>query len=310
MYRVFLLIIAYIFLFLPHELMANQPVFSNSNFVKVDGLNIHYRIWQPKTNYTEGNVLMVHGFGGSTFSWELASDSLAQLGYQAVAVDVPPFGLSDRKPRQNHSVTARATLIHNFLQQQFPETQWHLAGHSMGGSIVQAMALMFPESYSSVNFVAATLFGQVRMGEADTPLWLKIPGLTTLAGNLAESWFITPGRIEDMLASAFGEEPSASQVEAYLNPLLIPGTARAILNMQRRRKELADLDMSQLKVPALAIWGEKDTWVPLPSRRHIIDEHQIPVFVIENAGHNPMETHFQEFMGIWVEFLRRGFDGL
>jgi hypothetical protein len=83
------------------KLLSQSLPFNNSHFITVDELKLHYRLWNVEEENIRGNVLMVHGFGGSTFSWEQVADSLQQLGYRAVAVDVPPFGYSDRAPRQN-----------------------------------------------------------------------------------------------------------------------------------------------------------------------------------------------------------------
>jgi 2-hydroxy-6-oxonona-2,4-dienedioate hydrolase len=283
--------------------MGNLP-FPNSHISEVDGVKLHYRLWEPVDGLPKGNVLMVHGFSGSTFSWQQTADSLSKVGYRAVAVDVPPFGFSDRAPRQNHSVTARASLLIAFLEQEFPGTTWHLAGHSMGGGIIQAMALMEPSLFESVNFVAAALFSSIKPGSRQSPMWMSIPGLTAFAGNIAESWVINRSRIEQLLASAYGQNPSPEQVDGYLKPLQVPGTARGILHMQRFNRELTELDAKTLSIPALAIWGENDTWVSLQSRSNVLE--QIPgvqLKVIEQAGHNPMETHFKEFIRIYLAFL-------
>lgn len=293
-----------LFLFSVLDAAASGP-FPNSCFTTVNNLELHYRLWEPAAETTKGNVLLVHGFSGSTFSWEKVADSLSHLGYQVVAADVPPFGYSDRNPRQNQSVTARAALLNIFLKERFPGKQWHIAGHSMGGGIVQAMALMEPEQFVSVCFVAPTLFESTEQGSKGAPpLWLRIPGLTTLAGHLAESWFLTQNRIRASLSSAYGESPSDEQVQAYLEPLTVPGTARAILNSARFSKELVSLDVENFSVPALAVWGENDTWVSLDSRREIAESIAgLQLEVIEDAGHNPMETHFDTFMALWLTFL-------
>ncbi|TVQ85875.1 MAG: alpha/beta hydrolase [Bacteroidetes bacterium] len=286
------------------DLLSQSRPFSNSHFTTINGLKLHYRVWEPSKENLVGNVFMVHGFGGSTFSWQGVADSLQQLGYRAVAIDVPPFGFSDRAPRQNHSVTARASLLIALLEQEFPGTTWHLAGHSMGGGIVQAMALMEPSLFESVNFVAATLFSSIKPGSRQSPLWMSIPGLTSFAGNIAESWIINRSRIEQLLTSAYGQNPSPEQVEGYLLPLQVPGTARSILHMQRFNKELTELDAKALSIPALAIWGENDTWVSLQSRKSILEQiYGVQLRVIKQAGHNPMETHFKEFIDIYIAFL-------
>lgn len=278
--------------------------FDNSSYTRVEGLEVHYRLWEPEKQQVVGHVLLVHGFGGSTYSWEQTAQQLRSLGYRVVAVDVPPFGYSDRAPRQNQSFGARAKLLNTFLSQRFPQKKWHLAGHSMGGAVVQAMALQYPENYISVCFVAAALFRQVEVQKTSAPGWLRMPGVTFFLGSLAESWLITPSRIEALLLSAYAQPVRPEQIEAYRTPLVIPGTARAILNSVEYSREIFDLCATQLRIPSIAIWGAQDNWVPLESRKSIME--QIPglqLEVIEEAGHNPMETHLEEFLERWLRFL-------
>ncbi len=279
--------------------------FSNSRYVTVDGLELHYRQWRGDEETPIGNVLLVHGFSGSAYSWQKVADSLYQLGYHVVAVDVPPFGYSDRNPLQNQSVTFRADLLHHFLQKQFGALRWHLAGHSMGGAIVQAMALKYPECYESTAFVAATLFEMVKPGDKDARLLFRFPGVTCFLGNIAEHWFINRASVGRLLESALGQEPSQEEVKHYYQPLVIPGTARAVLNSERFSSELYQLHVSQMKVPAFAVWGDKDTWVPLQSRKAVAKQMPgLELKVISGAGHNPMETHLEEFVDSYHGFLR------
>lgn len=296
----------FLFLVLSSTLYGQEfcSPYSNSRVAEADGMSIHYRIWESPSSAPLQGVFLVHGFGASTFSWQQVADSLQQLGYLVVAVDVPPFGYSDRSPRQNQAVTARALLFQQMLQQEFPGYRWHLAGHSMGGGIVQAMALMFPENVMSLTLVSATLFAQIQPGSKEVPLMLKIPGFTSVMGSLAENWFITRGRVASLLESAFGQQPMPWQVDEYLQPLRIPGTARVILNSLRDLEELRELNARQLKVPAIAIWGSDDTWVPLSRHQKLLASLGIPLFLIQEAAHNPHETHFREFMEIMLEFLQ------
>lgn len=286
------------------KLVSQSLPYSNSHFITVDELKLHYRLWNVEQENIRGNVFMVHGFGGSTFSWEQVADSLQQLGYRAVAVDVPPFGYSDRAPRQNQSVTYRAALFNAFLSQQFPGEKWHLAGHSMGGAIVQGMAILYPENFVSVNFVGAALFSSINEGSSHIPFFLRIPGVSAFLGNLAEEWFITSERVEGFLVSAYGQQPTHQQLNAYLKPLSIPGTATAILNAVRFSNEIHELQASDLEIPAIAIWGAEDSWVPVDSRRKMIAQMEnLKLVFIDDAGHNPTETHFSQFMVIYLDFL-------
>ena len=291
--------------------------FHNSFFANVNGIELHYRHWKPVPDdeQARGHCLFLHGFSGSTFSWEGVADSLQNIGYEIVAIDIPPFGYSDKSPRINQSVTARAELMHAFLEKLFPAQRWHLAGHSMGGDIAQALALMYPETFASVCFVGATLFSHIRAHDDFDPSLGTERGrrgnifgiwpLRTYTGSLAESFLITRRRVGKLLESAYGMQPNREQVDAYLTPLRIPGTAEAILASGRRNWEIATLTANDLTVPAFAIWGENDTWVPYPSREKILEKMPgVKVYIIPGAGHNPMETHLEEFMEIWLNRSR------
>lgn len=280
--------------------------FENSRLSRVDDLRIHYRYWEGAGAQSKGSCLLVHGFGGSTFSWEAVADSLHRLGYEVVAIDIPPFGYSDKSHRINQSVTAHAQRIHKFIHQEFPGRCWHFAGHSMGGAVVQAYALMFPEDLTSVTFVAAALFTELPRVERTVHFLLRLSPVRYVAGELAEEWLLTYGRLERLLESAYGVAPDRQQVLAYLDPLTVPGTARAILSAAAFHKEIKKLDAANLEVRSIAIWGDADTWVGHRSKLPALDRmSETELVLLEGVGHNPMETHFDEMMEAWLPFLIR-----
>jgi len=44
--------------------------FPESRFTTISGLSIHYRVWQPDGEPV-GKILLLHGLGGSTYSFNL-----------------------------------------------------------------------------------------------------------------------------------------------------------------------------------------------------------------------------------------------
>lgn len=46
--------------------------FADSHFAVVENTELHYRLWDDGGS-SRGNVLLVHGFGGSTFSWRFTA---------------------------------------------------------------------------------------------------------------------------------------------------------------------------------------------------------------------------------------------
>lgn len=70
----------------PYEL-ADQ----DSKFIYVRGIWLHYKTY----GHGKQLFLLLHGFGSSTFTWDLVAPTLAQLG-TVVSYDRPGFGLSQR----------------------------------------------------------------------------------------------------------------------------------------------------------------------------------------------------------------------
>ena len=116
--------------------------FPDSEYIKVNGILFHYRFGKPSTDPI-GYILLVHGFGGSTYSFQSTIKPLNAAGFVTVAVDLPGFGYSERSNELNHSQNARGELLWTFIQlidANLESHTWHLAGHSMGAATVATMA--------------------------------------------------------------------------------------------------------------------------------------------------------------------------
>lgn len=73
---------------------AERP-FPDSSFLEVEGSRLHYLSWEPAPgSETRGRILLVHGFAASVYCWRFLGPALAELGYEVLAVDYPPFGWS------------------------------------------------------------------------------------------------------------------------------------------------------------------------------------------------------------------------
>lgn len=278
--------------------------FDNSHRITIDDVSLHYRIWEPEVIKHQEVCLLIHGFSGSTFSWRYTAVALQKDGYVVIAVDIPPYGYSDKNPRINHSMTAHADLLHSFMNTIRPRKQWHVFGHSMGGGIAEALVLKYPENISSVIFVAGTVFKSIEAGRSSGSFWLRLPPVQRFLSILGEHLFITKGQVSRLLASAYGQEPDNDSKIAYYNALHIPGTAEAIVRSMSASEELYPLTISTLKTPCLAVWGNKDTWVPAAQGEAVLlDVDNIRFEMIDGAAHCPMETHPEEFNSIMLDFL-------
>lgn len=282
-----------------------QP-FENSNNIVIDDVQIHYRVFEPVTMEPTGKVLMVHGLGGSTYSFEKNAQVIADEGYHVVLVDLPGFGYSHRLDKFDHSQENRSELLWKFvgeidlgLNEEVMVMKWHLAGHSMGGGTVAAMAALNPTNTESLILIDAALFETNQKSIVS-----KYPPVTRWLQVALERVFIKRKFISDFLASAYGHPPTEEDVTGYLKPLEISGTARSLNGFINTSRNMEIERVKDIQTPVLIVWGENDSWIPVEDAYKIyamFDHSKLEV--IENAGHCPMETHSNEFNAFLITWL-------
>jgi len=297
---------------------VNSP-FKNGRFTGVDGVRLHYRYWEPTAEPAKGNVVLIHGFCGSTFSWRKNIDAIRNAGYRITALDLPAFGYSDRIHGIYQSPRERAKMVWDFLstieKRHFPKTEhpkWVLVGHSMGGGVIAAMAQVAPERTDSLIFVDGAVFnhgGQASTGSGlargAMDSVLSFPPVVRWVEVIAKYRLFTQDHIKGLLTSAYAQPADDDAVKGYLAALQVPGTARAVLAHMRDMGKPDGLDASTIQAPCLLIWGDEDTWVPLRAGERLRDTlPHAQWHVIPGAGHCSMETHPDAFNSLVVNFLK------
>ncbi len=271
----------------------------------VGNTRMHYLHYQPHdTVPIVGSVLLVHGYVCSSFSWRNITDSLIASGFEVVAIDIPPYGLSDVKPVINQSFSALAFSLWEFLDSLLPGRKFHLAGHSLGAGVVQAMAIMYPEQMSTVTFVDGVIFRSVKEGFYHVPHILRTPLSRGFVLAFLKPALMNKPMVTYLLRSVYGRPPESYEISGYLSPLRGRGKARSILKSMAESYEIATLTADSLKVPVLAIWGSLDQWIPEklygPVLEQMPDTRKV---IIPGAAHIPMETHPEEFLRYFLPFL-------
>lgn len=98
----------------------------------------------PLTLYAEERghgptVVLLHGLGGSTYSWRFIAPALART-HRVIAIDLKGFGRSDKVFDTAYSAADQARLIETFLTRRGLRDVT-LIGHSFGGQIALLIAL-------------------------------------------------------------------------------------------------------------------------------------------------------------------------
>lgn len=276
--------------------------FPESRFITLQNVRIHCRVWEAQGN-AKGNILFIHGFSGSTFSWRKNTDVLAANGYNVVALDLPPYGFSDKPAKYNYSVTANAALVWKVLEELYPDQkEWILIGHSMGGNTAFAANALYPEKVKAMICIDGG--GLV----SQNPKWitriaLKNPVTYITAELVGKLFFFKYKRIEKLLLSAYGQPPEREAIEGYLRGLKQKRTAGKIMAAAASKEIFKPTD-ERLPSKLLFIWGEKDNWLPLKGGLGLRNKYPLSeLYIVKEAGHCPMETHSTEVNQKIIEFL-------
>jgi pimeloyl-ACP methyl ester carboxylesterase len=275
-----------------NKVFAYSPPFANSQFVSIEGTLVHYRVFLPPTDSIKGNIVMIHGFCGSTFSWRNNADTLAANGYRTVCVDMPGFGYSSRQLNINHAPSQNARIIWAVLD-SISTTGWHIAGHSMGAAVAADMARLHPEKTKSVWFIdGLNSTEQPENNKTFTSRILTAAPVKQWAEVLGRAYFFNHNKIARLLESAYEQQPDSMTVEGYLKPLLYANTASCILDIASSAEADIPTKTEQLKMPVQIIWGTNDHWLPVKNFGKAIERlKNANLFMVNGAGHCPMETH-------------------
>ena len=276
--------------------------YANSKFVEFTDAKIHIQLDGPITGQP---VILIHGFGGSTFSFRYTIPFLVAQGYRVVAIDLKGFGLSEKSFAYDYSHAAQADLI-ALVMNKLKIKQAVLIGHSMGGNVVAHFAEKYPEKTKALVIVDGAL--------NETPgLLLKLsklityPPITRWAQIFFRSYFNSQNA-GGILAKAYYNPELLQQedVSDYQNIFLTKDWDLALVGMIRDTgQNYLSLPVSSIKVPVLLIWGANDTWVPLSQGEKLQAEFPNSKLVtIEQAGHLPLEENVKATNQQIGEFLK------
>ena len=98
----------------------------------------------------------MHGTGAWSETWRESLDTLAAAGFHAAALDLPPFGHSERPARPRYSRADQARRILGVLD-ALGARRAILVGHSFGAGPTVEAALLAPERVRALILVDAAL---------------------------------------------------------------------------------------------------------------------------------------------------------
>jgi pimeloyl-ACP methyl ester carboxylesterase len=247
-------------------------------FVSVDGTELSYRAWGSKGT----PIVLLGGFIEPAWVWHRVAPLLGRR-HRVYAVDLPPFGYSQR--RGPYTLAHWAGLVRGF-EQHFGLRRPVLVGHSLGAALVVLLAANTPGSTRGI----VLLDGDARPG-AGGAAWLShllvSPWYTSLYRIATDwDWLFRKG-----LRNAWGRPAHFSDafVEEWERPFLVSGTASAFSSMLGHGIQgVSARTIESARVPALVAWGAHDTVDSAATGRQTARLLHAPFVEIPGAGHLSM----------------------
>lgn len=204
-------------------------------------------------------IVLVHGFGTSTFLWRHVGPLLAVRQATAYAVDLFGYGESDRPFDADFGVRAQAEYLDDALTAlQLPRAT--IVGMDIGGTVALRLAFDRPERVSRLVLVGPPALNdlagaEIRELQRDTARY----ALRLSRGLFGASSLLTPF-LEDAVSDR--ERMSAALIGRYLAPYLGREGANHLLALAAALEEgeLEDLDLEAVRQETLVIRGTRDRW--------------------------------------------------
>jgi pimeloyl-ACP methyl ester carboxylesterase len=267
------------------------------------------RTWLEEAGPLDGPpVVLVHGFGGSSWSWRETMPALAAAGYRALALDLADFGLADKSWDRDTTHARQADLVAAVMDARGIGSAT-LVGHSMGANVVAWLAARHPGRIDRVVLVdAATGPAATGGGFGILGALVRLPNVRRI-GQLVLRTQLDEARMADILRSAYADPARVDDaaLAGYTAPLQTVDWDLGLLAILRdgSGNELEAPIGDILDMPALIVWGREDPWIPLASGEALRDALPGAAWeVVDDAGHLPMEEQpaaFNEILISWLE---------
>ncbi len=242
-------------------------------------------------------VIMIHGFGGDKDNWSLYARYFTKR-FRVIAPDLPGFGENIRDPKLRYGGPEQAERLDAFLT-ELGLDDIHLTGSSMGGLIVLAYALSYPNRVRTLTLINSA--GVTSKNESELELAIAAGQNPLLATSLGDLDRLTDFIMHRRIPSPKFMKQAMLDVQLEHFELLSQifwTTAEEALDGSMTER------LGELAMPTLIIWGRHDRLVDVSCTE--VMTAAIPdnrVVILEDAGHMPILECPQETADHHVNWL-------
>lgn len=250
-------------------------------------------------------VLLLHGFGASTFTWRHVIPELAQT-HRVIAVDLKGFGQSDKPFDERYSVLDQAELLAQLIEDK-DLRDLTIVGHSFGGGVALRLALDANDRLGG-RIVRLVLLNSIAYPQ-QIPVFFRLldmPLVSQVGVRMVPPSVQT--RVALQIAYHDDSKIDPEQVEIYAAPLKTAAGKHAIVQSARQIVP-EDIDTlperyKTITLPTLILWCDHDRIVPLDvglKLRRTLPNSTLRL--VEGCGHMPQEEQPETTLTLLKGFI-------
>jgi pimeloyl-ACP methyl ester carboxylesterase len=250
-------------------------------------------------------VLLIHGFGASTYTWRHIAPELAR-DHRVIAVDLKGFGQSDKPFDGRYSVFDQADLLAQLIEDKDLHNLT-LVGHSFGGGVALLLALeadhRLEGRISKLVLIDSIAYPQ------NIPVFfrlLDVPLVSQLGVRMVPPSVQT--RVALRIAYFDDSKIDPDEVETYAAPLKTAAGKHAIIHSARQimPDDLAEISerYKSIELPTLILWCDHDRIVPLEvglKLRRTLPNSTLRL--VDDCGHMPQEEQPETTLKLLEGFI-------
>jgi pimeloyl-ACP methyl ester carboxylesterase len=250
-------------------------------------------------------VLLIHGFGASTYTWRHVAPELAKT-HRVIAVDLKGFGQSDKPFDSRYSVFDQAELLAQLIVDK-DLRNLTLVGHSFGGGIALLLALEANDRLEG-RIAKLVLLDSIAYPQ-NIPVFFRLLDVP-LVSHLGVSMIPPSVQTRVALRIAYFDDSKIDQdeVDAYAAPLRTAAGKHAIIYSARQIVPDGLAEISEryktIELPTLILWCDHDRIVPLEvglKLRRTLPNSTLRL--VEDCGHMPQEEQPESTLKLLQGFL-------
>jgi pimeloyl-ACP methyl ester carboxylesterase len=251
-------------------------------------------------------VILIHGFGTSSFLWRNVAPAITDAGHTAYAVDLFGHGESDRPIDADFGIAAQAEYL-DAAMTALRVARGLVVGVDIGGDVALRLAATRPERVEKLVLV-------------NTPAFDELPArdITQMQRSTAKFAFRTTRGvlgaaplIEGVLKGSVADPEARMPVKLiarYLAPFAGRDGVNHLLSLASSitADDMEDVELQTIHVPALVVWGEEDQWVDPKMADRLVNALPDGRLVrLPGIGRLVPEENPEQMTALLLEFMKR-----